>query len=242
MSPSNFNGTFTFSSIAQYAMGIPSQFSINAGMPAISVRQFDAGLFFGASWRIRTNLTLNIGIRYETQTNIHDHRDIAPRIAWAPRPKTVIRGGVGIFYDRFALANTLTADRFNGVVQQQYVVTDPTFYPTYPPIASLAANHWGAGGMEVDSHLRAVYRSVRRHAGTPTAEEYYACPHLHELAWATHSAAEDVVFSLEGNDPVFLMTSSGLYNQISSFSAVNTKESNPAVSLFGYYVLFNRDE
>ena len=159
VSPSNFNGTFTFSSIAQYAMGIPSQFSINAGMPAISVRQFDAGLFFGDDWRIRPNLTLNLGIRYETQTNIHDHRDIAPRVAfaWAPRPRTVIRGGVGIFYDRFALANTLTADRFNGIVQQQFVVTDPTFYPNIPPIASLAANRGVQAVWEVDSNLRAPY-------------------------------------------------------------------------------------
>lgn len=157
--PSNFNGTFTFSSVAQCAMGIPSQFSINAGMPSISVRQFDAGLFFGDDWRIRANLTLNAGIRYETQTNIHNHRDIAPRVAfaWAPRPKTVIRGGVGIFYDRFTLANTLASDRFNGIVRQQYVVTDPAFYPDIPPIASLAANRGVQAVWEVDSHLRSPY-------------------------------------------------------------------------------------
>ena len=32
-----------------------------------------------------------------------------------------------MFYDRFALANTLTAERYNGVVEQQYVVTNPPF-------------------------------------------------------------------------------------------------------------------
>ncbi len=238
MSPSNFNGTFTFSSIAQYAMGIPSQFSINAGMPAISVRQFDAGLFFGDDWRIRTNLTLNIGIRYETQTNIHDHRDIAPRIAfaWAPRPKTVIRGGVGIFYDRFALANTLTADRFNGVVQQQYVVTDPTFYPNIPPIASLAANRGVQAVWEVDSHLRAPYivqsaATLERQLpkNTTLALTYTNSHGLHILR------SEDINPGL-GNSPVFLMTSSGLYNQNQFIANVNTKV-NPAVSLFGYYVL-----
>ena len=45
------------------------------------------------------------------------------------RPKTVLRAGFGMFYDRFALANTLAAKRFNGVVQQQYVVTNPDFFP-----------------------------------------------------------------------------------------------------------------
>ena len=36
-------------------------------------------------------------------------------------PKTVIRAGSGIFYDRFALANTVTALRYNGRVQQQHI-------------------------------------------------------------------------------------------------------------------------
>ena len=60
----------------------------------------------GASAR---NLTISLGVRYETQNNIHDHHDFAPRVAvaWAPgakknvASKTVIRSGFGIFYDRF---------------------------------------------------------------------------------------------------------------------------------------------
>ena len=69
-------------------------------------------LFAGDDWKIRPNLTLSLGLRYETQTNIHDWTDFAPRIgiAWAPgsgaglaRPKSVVRAGFGMFYDRFAL-------------------------------------------------------------------------------------------------------------------------------------------
>ena len=47
----------------------------------------------------------------------------------------MIRTGFGIFYDRFALPNTLTAERFGGAgkgAQQQYVVTNPVFYPNIP--------------------------------------------------------------------------------------------------------------
>ena len=238
VAPSNFNGTFTFSSIQQYALGIPSQFSIGAGNPAIAVAQSDEGIFFGDDWRIRTNLTLNLGIRYETQSNIHDHRDIAPRVAfaWAPRPKTVIRGGVGIFYDRFALANTLTADRFNGIVQQQYVVTDPTFYPNIPSLATLAASRAPQTVWEVDGHLRAPYivqsaaTLERQLPKNSTLALTYTNSHgLHILR------SEDIDPGL-GNNPVFLMTSSGLYNQNQFIANVNTKV-NPAVSLFGYYVL-----
>ena len=244
VSPSNFNGTFTFSggpdlsSIDQYRLGMPSQFTISAGKPEISVSQFDAGIFFGDDWRVRPNLTINLGLRYETQTNIHDHRDFAPRIAfaWAPRTGTVIRGGSGIFYDRFALTNTLNADRFNGIVQQQYVVNDPTFYPVIPSIASLAANRSLQTIQEVDAHLHAPYiiqsaatleRQLPKHS---TLVFTYTNSHgLHILRW------EDINPGL-GNSPVFLMTSSGLYNQNQFIANVNTKV-NPAVSLFGYYVL-----
>src|SRR4029077_12954809 len=80
--------------------GGATQFSIDAGMPALSVHQIDVGVFAGDDWRVRPNLTLSLGVRYETQANIHDWRDFAPRlaVAWAPgvsgkntRAKTVLR-------------------------------------------------------------------------------------------------------------------------------------------------------
>ena len=116
--------------------GGATQFSISAGNPAASVRQMDAGLFWGDEWRPRSNLTLSLGLRYEVQTNISDWRDLAPRIAiaWAParlKSKTVLRAGFGTFYDRFALANKLAAQRFNGLVQQQYVITNPISSPPF---------------------------------------------------------------------------------------------------------------
>lgn len=143
--------------------GGATQFTIGAGEPSISGNQFDVGLFVSDDWRVSSALTLNLGLRYETQSNIHDWRDFAPRfaLAWAPgataktrQMKTVVRAGVGIFYDRFALANTLTASRYNGVVQQQYVVTNPDFFPTVPPIPVIAA---------FQSH-RQSSRSARRFA------------------------------------------------------------------------------
>src|SRR6266567_979843 len=124
-----------------------TQFSINAGNPEISGSQFDVGLFVGDDWRMRPNLTLSLGLRYETQNNIGDRRDFSPRftVAWAPgsaknpRPKTVVRAGLGVFYDRFSLSNRLIALRYNGIVQQQFVITNPDFFPTIPSIASLTA-------------------------------------------------------------------------------------------------------
>ncbi len=82
--------------------GGPTKFSIQAGQPYISMVRWDAGPFVQDDWRIRPNFTLSLGLRYEVQNSVSDHRDIAPRVgfAWAPgsakngRQKTVIRGGV----------------------------------------------------------------------------------------------------------------------------------------------------
>jgi hypothetical protein len=119
--------------------GGPTQFSIASGNPAASVSQVDFGGFFQDEWRLRPNLTLTAGLRYETQNNINSKFNFAPRLffAWAPgggstasapgapAAKMVIRGGIGVFYHRFSARGTLLAERFNGINQQDYRVFDP---------------------------------------------------------------------------------------------------------------------
>ncbi len=115
-------------------------FSIGAGTPTTSVKQFDIGLFVNDDWRVRPNLTLSYGLRYETQTNISDFADAAPRIgiAWGiggkqnRAAKTVLRAGFGVFYDRIAQSLTLQALRFNGSTQQSYIIFNPSFFPAIP--------------------------------------------------------------------------------------------------------------
>ncbi len=242
--------------------GGATQFSMNAGNPAISAGQFDIGAFVSDDWRVRSNFTLSLGLRYETQNNIHDWRDFAPRIgiAWAPggsasgsRPKTVIRAGFGIFYDRFSLSNTIAALRYNGVVQQQYVITNPDFFPTIPSIASLAAFQTTSAVRTISSTLRAPYimqSAVGFERELPfktTLAVTYANSHgLHMLR------SEDInaplpgtydqtvpgsgVFPMRNTNPVLLMESAGLYNQNQLNVNVNARVS-PNLSLSGSYVL-----
>ncbi len=155
LAPTNFNGTFIFTSLDQYRQVLqgvsgarPAQFLLNAGNPKGSVDLLDFGGFAQDDWRVRPNLTLSLGLRYEAQTNIHDKGDLAPRFsfAWAPgsqasgkQPKTVLRGGAGLFYYRFTEDLSLLTQRFNGINQQQFVVSDPSFYPHIPSPANLQA-------------------------------------------------------------------------------------------------------
>ena len=126
--------------------GGASQFSIVAGTPLATVTQADLGAFLQDDWRVKTNFTLNLGLRYETQSNIHDWRDFAPRIgfAWAPGAKkgvqkTVIRGGTGVFYSRFDDSYTLQTLHYNVRNEQEYIVVNPDFFPNIPSISQLAA-------------------------------------------------------------------------------------------------------
>ncbi len=126
--------------------GGASQFSLMAGQPSTSVSQFDLGLFWNDDFRIRPNLTVSYGARYETQTNIHDLSDWSPRvgIAWGidgggNKPaKTVLRAGFGTFYDRIAQSLTLQALRYNGVTQNSYLILNPDFFPAIPSADMLA--------------------------------------------------------------------------------------------------------
>ena len=232
--------------------GGPSQFTINAGMPTTNVNQFDAAIFAGDDWRLRPNLTLNLGLRFEAQTNIHDHADVAPRFgfAWAPgarsrSAKYVIRGGFGIFYDRFALANTLTAERYNGIVQQQYVIDSPGFYPNVPPIPDLGANQATQSVWQIDSRLRSPYllqsALTLEHQlpkNTTLALTYTNVHALHILHSADINAPvpETGAYPYPGRGPIFLMSADGLYNQNQFIANLNSKV-NSRVSIYATYVL-----
>jgi hypothetical protein len=227
---------YTAAQIRQLGGGA-SQFTLSGGIPLSTVNQVDVGLFIGDEWKARPDLTVALGLRYETQSNIHDFRDIAPRIglAWAPgkqgKPGTsmVIRAGFGIFYDRFALSNSLIATRFNGVTQQQFVIANPDFFPNVPA-ASLLIGAIPSAIQQVDPALRAPYliqsaiALERQLPRNTTMAVTYANSHgLHQLRTVDTNAPlpgtynpsvpGSGVYPLGAGHQVLVMQSSGLYNQ-----------------------------
>jgi hypothetical protein len=185
-SGAGFNGTFVFPDLSTYqtaaqaiaggANAAPGaiQFSLNAspagGVPTIPVTVADAGLYVQDEWRVRSNVTLSYGLRFETQNAIHDHADWAPRVAVAwgvgggkkSPPKTVLRAGWGIFYDRFDEGLVLNTDRFNGTTQQKYIVaaTDGNpidFFPNVPPVSELPVSQTTPTIYQIGPSLRAPY-------------------------------------------------------------------------------------
>ena len=111
------------------------------------------------------NLTVSSGLRFETQNYIHDHADWAPRVALAygigrgsnRSPKTVLRAGWGIFYDRFGNQLQLQAEILNGVNQTEYILNNPLFYPNIPTIPQLKAANAASTVYSVAPNLRTPY-------------------------------------------------------------------------------------
>ena len=127
----NFNGTYTFSTLEQYRLGAPTQFTINRGDPSLRYSQYEAAWFAQDDLRVNRDFTLSLGARHEFQSHLGDKLNFAPRIglAWKPARggKTVIRGGGGLFFNHLSAgvyANTL---RYDGLRQESIVIANPAY-------------------------------------------------------------------------------------------------------------------
>jgi hypothetical protein len=154
-SASNFNGTYTFSSLDQYrrALADPqaraTQFTQSLGNPRLRYDRYEAAWFVQDDVRLRQGLTLSFGLRHEFQSHLEDKVNFAPRfgVAWSPfkNRKTTLRAGAGIFYARLTGGVYNTTLRYNGVTQQSIIIPTPLFPDPFagnPNIRQSSAIRW----------------------------------------------------------------------------------------------------
>jgi hypothetical protein len=128
LSPANPapNNQFVFGQPSTNAIVVSQRFAnvitdaagniIGQGRDALMLREYDEFMFAQDDWRIRKNLTISAGLRYElfgqpinsirkfNPAGPHvdkDFKDFGPRLgfAWSPRKNFVVRGGYSIQYN-----------------------------------------------------------------------------------------------------------------------------------------------
>lgn len=178
----NVAGTYYFSTLQDYEARNPYSFIQQQGDGHIVFVEVVAGGFVQDDYRLRPNLTLSMGLRYDWQNYFHDNNNLSPRLAlaWSPGKsrKTVLRAGGGIFYDRTGNGPIFDLERYNGVRLRQIVLSDPA-YPVMSGPGGLAA--MPSTLVRLDPTERIPYigqfsAAVERqlHAGTTVALTYWA--------------------------------------------------------------------
>jgi hypothetical protein len=236
--------------------GGASQFTQTTGNSRVDDNYADVEPFVQDEWRFRPNITFSYGLRYEWQNQIGSSGAVAPRLglAWGlgkskqGSPKAVIRAGYGIFYTRLKQQYIENAILLDGINQQQYIVTNPDFYPNLPTAAELAAAQTSPTTYQVDPNWKTPYvmqwgvtleKQVGKSANV--AFTYLNSRGVHQLLSRNINAplppAYDVANRpLGGDENVFQYEPAGYFKQ-SQFIVNGTVRVGTKLSLFGYYTL-----
>ena len=105
-------GQLTLNDVQNYTQ--PIDFGINS----YNLSQWLLTGFVQDDWKVRSDLTLNLGLRYDRQTLTDATANFAPRIGFGWNPKgdarTSIRGGYGMYYTQIR-ANAVASYLVNGL-------------------------------------------------------------------------------------------------------------------------------
>jgi Carboxypeptidase regulatory-like domain/TonB dependent receptor len=103
----SFRGSDTSSPVTVVrADGTTSQLIEFIGSGVLNLSENEYSVFVQNKWAPGSRLTLDLGLRYD-RDGIGNHNNLAPRVGFALVPtasgRTVMRGGLGLFYDKIPL-------------------------------------------------------------------------------------------------------------------------------------------
>jgi hypothetical protein len=130
-STSNYLGTYTFASLTAFAANTPRNYTRRVGDPNITFTTLQGSVYLQDDIRLRKNLTITPGVRYELQTHVGDVANVGPRfgVTWAPfaSGQTTLRGSVGAFYDWLPTGTYEQTLRVDGFRQRELNIVNPAF-------------------------------------------------------------------------------------------------------------------
>jgi hypothetical protein len=139
----NYLGTYTFESLEAFEAGRPRSYTRRIGNPDLRYNNLQGALYVQDDYRVRRNLTLSGGLRYEAQTHVSDFNNVMPRlgVTYAIGPQagpTTLRASWGIFHDWLGTNTYEQTLRVDGFRQQEIDIFSPP-YPVFSDAALAAA-------------------------------------------------------------------------------------------------------
>ena len=184
--PGALQGSYSFTSLANFQRGIYQQYQQSFGTPSVEQSNPNLGLFVQDDWRAGRGVTVTGGLRYDLQWLPEpislDTNNVSPRagIAWAPGDgRTVVRASGGLYFDRIPLRATSNALQRDGIGYKTAVLAPaqqgaprfPAVLDAFPPalltaISSIDPNIQNGRSVQFGLQLeRALGRSMSATVG-----------------------------------------------------------------------------
>ena len=193
---SNYLGTYTFNSLADYELGLASSFTRRVGNPNIAYRNVQAGAYIQDDIRVSRTLMLSPGVRYEAQSHVANAGNVGPRFgaSWSPFSggRTTLRASVALFYDWIGTNTLEQAIRVDGTHQQELNILDPSYPDPGPLVTTLPANRY----------LLADHMALPRNLRVSSGVDHTFGPRLRVGALYTNVRGTRLLYGLNLNAPI----------------------------------------
>ena len=142
---SNYLGTYTFETREKFEAGQPRSYTRRTGDPNISYTNVQVAAFVQDDIRLRRNLTISPGVRYEIQSLVPDRVNFGPRfgVTWAPFAdgRTTLRASAGHFFDWLPTSTYQETLQVDGFRQREINILNPS-YPDPGFVAASPVNRY----------------------------------------------------------------------------------------------------
>jgi hypothetical protein len=126
----NSLGTFTFTNLATYELGLPATYTQRQGAQPLNVGITQGATFMQLEF-VKWRWNFAMGARYEAQSGIDDYGAFAPRLGMSRsfrRNTTNIRFGYGWFYDWMPVRVEEESIRLaQGSTEEEIIITNPSY-------------------------------------------------------------------------------------------------------------------